>query len=263
MIVASATSRASSSRPILRAAPPRPRPAGARCRHRHRACGRGLSRGGRAVGPCGCDRLIPRHVREGPRASGPPRRRPEGQHRRRSRRAHCATIEALSTGLPASSTGCSKGPRSRKKDSSKARDETRSSAPFITLKAPEVGDGGAPVFWGARRHDGPDKCIADLSNPAEVVRRLCKRQCLSNKAFRSKTGCQVPHLPRREGVESGDGEPVLEGIALRTRFTPRRPRTSAPLGIAPIGRLLFGGSHRNALFRGFREFDVFYLSRPM
>ena len=100
-------------------------------------------------------------------------------------------------------------------------------------------------------------------NPAEIVRRLCKRQCLSNKAFRSKTGCQVPHLPRREGVERGDGEPVLEGIALRTRFTPRRPRTSAPLGIAPIGRLLFGGSHRNALFRGFREFDVFYLSWPI
>ena len=94
----------------------------------------------------------------------------------------------------------------------------------------------------------------------EIVRRLCKRQCLSNKAFRSKTGGQVPQVPRREGVESGDGEAVLEGVALRTRFTPRRPRTSAPLSIAPIGRLLFGGSHRNALFRSFREFDVLYLS---
>ena len=68
-----------------------------------------------------------------------------------------------------------------------------------------------------------------------------------------------PPAPRRRRARRRRAR--VEGVALRTRFTPRRPRTSAPLGIAPIGRPLFGGSHRNVLFRSFREFDIFYLGR--
>src|SRR5829696_3664869 len=102
------------------------------------------------------------------------------------------------------------------------------------------------------------------SRISRILRRSHEASASGNasatKPSAAKRAARSLTTRRREGVERRDGEPVLERVALRTRFTTRRPRTSAPLSIAPISRQLLGGGHRNALFRGFRELDIFYLN---